>query len=483
MEPSPTSADEPGRRSGLPAVLGRMFSSLRYRNYRLFFIGHTISTTGRWIQAVAMSWLVWELTNSKVWLGIAAAAGPLPMLFLSSLGGVVAERFERRRVLMVTQVLAALGPLALAVLLLVDGDCEIVRVWHLIAVAVLHGVVWAFDMPARQAFAVQMVGRRDLANAIGLNSSIFNVSRAGGAALGGMLLVLFASEVVDQNVDPAVGGIPGVCLAAGACPPFSVCTLSAASAAMGVLHTVTRDLSAVWKGAAVCFAANGLSFFALLVALMMMRFTGDGDNGPRRPPAPRHPLGGFIYVWTHRPIRSTMLLLVSATLFGWAFRPLLPAFTAESFGRGGASYGGMLSVFGVGSLAGALLMAYLGRYPNRQRLILIGIFLFAASIAAFTLVTSYTLALVALLVAGMGMLMCMAGINSYVQLSVNERFRGRVMGVYGTMFGGMIPFGALLAGWLAHWIGAPRAVQICLVALVTVAAGVALYWHRLPRRR
>ena len=328
---------------------------------------------------------------------------------------------------MVTQVLAALGPLALAVLLVVDRNHEVLRVWHLIVLAVLHGVVWAFDMPARQAFAVQMVGRRDLANAIGLNSSIFNVSRAAGAAVGGILIVT--------------------------------------------------------AGPAVCFAVNGLTFFALLAALMMMRFAGDGSNGPPRPPAPRHPLGGFIYVWTHRPIRGAMILLVSATVFGWAFRPLLPAFTEKSFGRGGAAYGVMLSVFGVGSLAGALLMAYLGRYGKRQRLILIGIGLFAAAVGLFTLAPSYELALAALLVAGVGMLMCMAGINSYVQLSVNERFRGRVMGVYGTLFGGMIPFGSLLAGWLADWIGAPRAVQVCLVAMVAVTAAVAVYWHRLPRRR
>jgi MFS family permease len=260
-------------------------------------------------------------------------------------------------------------------------------------------------------------------------------------------------------------------------------------AAVGAIGPATTDMGSVWRGAAVCFAANGLTYAALIAGLAMMRFPrGAGPRktaaarGNRPAPAPRHPLGGFYYVWNHTTIRVTMILLMAATILGWSFRTLLPAFTEETFGRGGGAYGVMLSVFGLGALVGALAMAYLGRYRRRRRLILIGIAVFIGSIGVFTVSRSYWLALAALCAAGLGMLMCMAGINSYVQLQVNERFRGRVMGIYGMLFGGMMPAGALLVGWMADRIGSARAVQINLLVLTLVAVAVAAGWRRVARR-
>ncbi|MBN2582491.1 MAG: MFS transporter [Planctomycetes bacterium] len=420
IEPPPPAEQTQGMWSSLP----RMFSSLRYRNYRLFFAGHSLSMTGAWAQRVALSWLVWELTGSKVWLGYISAVGPLPMTFLSFLGGIVAERFDRRRILYITQSLMALPPLAIAAALIVDRDLKYINEWHLLLVAGLHGLLMAFDVPARQAFVVKMVGRKDIANAIALNSSLFNVSRMVGSGLGAALMAII--------------------------------------------------------GAAACFAANGLTYVALIVALLLMRFPPTSEAEQRAAGVARHPFGGFYYVWSHKAVRATMVLLAATSILGWSFLTLLPAFADKVFGRGGGTFGAFMSVFGGGALVGALIMAYLGYYKKRQRLILIGSGLFIGSVAAFTLTRVWWAALLPLFFSGMGLLISMAGINSLVQLVVNERFRGRVMGVYATLFGGMMPAGSLAAGFMAEHLTSPVAVQINLVMLTFVTVGVALYWRHLP---
>jgi MFS family permease len=404
----------------------RMFSSLRYRNYRLFFGGHALSMIGAWAQRVALSWLVWELTGSKVWLGYINAIGPLPMTFLSFLGGNVAERFDRRRILFVTQFLMSLAPLGIAAALFIDRDMTYVNEWYLLIIAGLHGVVMAFDVPARQSFVVNMVGRKDIANAIALNSSVFNVSRMLGSGLGAGLMWLV--------------------------------------------------------GAAACFALNGMTYFALIVALMMMRFPKATEAELRSARNPRHPFGGFYYVWSNKAVRATMVLLASTSILGWSFLTLLPAFADNVFHREGGTYGIFMSVFGAGAFIGALIMAYLGYYKKRQRLVLIGNGIFLVAVAAFTVTPLWSLALVPLFFAGLGLLISMAGINSLVQLVVTDRFRGRVMGVYATLFGGMMPIGSLLAGFLAERLTSPVAVQINIVGLTVVTAAVAIYWRRLGLR-
>ncbi|NIA21016.1 MAG: MFS transporter [Anaerolineaceae bacterium] len=361
----------PERTTGLISAFRRTGYSLRHRNYRLFFAGHTISMIGVWAQRVAVGWLVWELTGSKIWLGILGAVGPLPMTFLSTLGGLVAERVDRRRILYATQSLAALTPCVMAVVLLMDRNLEFVRPWHLLVVVVINGAIMAFDVPARQAFVVKMVGPRDIANAIGLNSVIFNFSRMTGALVGAGLF--------------------------------------------GAL------------GAAACFGLNGVTYLALVGALLMMRLPPPSELQRRRARMSRHPLGGFYYVWNHRPIRGTMILLAAAAILGWSFATLLPAFADEVFHGGSGTYSVFVAVIGAGALTGALLMAYLGYYRKRQRLILIGVALFVASIGTFTLVKHYWPAMIALYFGGLGLLICMSGINSFIQLAVSERFRGRVM--------------------------------------------------------
>ncbi len=418
---------DPSREAAVPSrlrsALARTFASLRNRNYRLFFAGHMISSTGRWAQRVATGWLVWELTGSKVWLGVIGALSLLPMLFLAPVGGLVADRWQRRRILYATQSLAAVGPCALAILLLVNP--EALRVWHLLVVAMIHGTVWAFDMPARQSFVIQMVGRRDLSNAIALNSSLFNVSRSVGSALGALLMAT--------------------------------------------------------AGAALCYGFNSLSYMALVGGLLLMRFPAVGTVAQRHARLSRHPLGGLYYAWNHRAIRGTMILLTAASIFGWSAQTLLPAFAEEVFAMGSGLFGGFLSAFGLGAVAGALGMAYLGTSRRRRELILVGLVVFIASMGAFTLTHTPWLGVAALFVSGIGTQFCMSGINSYVQLLVSERFRGRVMGIYGMLFGGMMPVGRLLIGWTGETLTAQGAVRIHLAILALVTLGVALYWRRLAR--
>jgi MFS family permease len=423
LQPGP---EDVSQRPPGPDVLTRMFSSLRIRNYRLFFIGHLTSTVGRWAQMVALQWLVWDIMKSEGWSGAFRSVSALPMMFLAALGGLAAERFDRRRILYVTQYLAALGPCALAVFLLVDKDLQYLRLWHLFALAVLGGCVHAFDMPARQSFIVQLVGRKELPNAIALNSSLFNASRAVGSALGAVLLA-------------------------------------------GV-------------GAAACFAANGLSYMALVVGLAMMHLPPVDAHRQQQAGKSRHPLGGLVYAWNHRAIRATMILLAAASIFGWSTQVLMPAFATKVFGMGEGLFGAFQAMYGVGAVVGALAMAYLGSYPRRQRIILIGLSLFVVSTALFTVAPGWIMAVVVVTTAGMGMQLSMAGINSYVQMQVSERFRGRVMGVYGMLFGGMFPIGSLITGFLAQWLSPAVAVQINISLLAAVTVGVVLYWRHIRRR-
>ena len=408
---------------GFWSTMPRMFSSLRHRNYRLFFGGHALSMVGAWAQRIALSWLVWKLTGSKVWLGYINAIGPLPMTFLSFFGGIVAERADRRRILYVTQSLMSVGPLAIALALAFDREMEYVNEWHLLIVAGLHGIVQAFDVPARQAFVVNMVGRKDIANAVALNSSVFNVSRMVGSGLGAGLIALV--------------------------------------------------------GAAACFAINGLTYFALIAALLLMRFPAATEAQLRRASVPRHPFGGFYYVWSHKAVRATMVLLASTSILGWSFLTLLPAFVDHVYHREAGTFGVFMSVFGAGAFIGALIMAYLGYYRKRQRLVLIGTVIFIAAVATFTVAPTWSVALAPLFFAGLGLLIAMAGINSLIQLVVNDRFRGRVMGVYATLFGGMMQVGSLLAGFMAERLSSPVAVQINIAVLAVVTAAVAVYWRRL----
>ena len=339
-QPSGLIASVPQEVTGQPrrVVVGGVswrdtFAALKHRNFRLFFIGQLVSLTGSWMQNTAQGWLVYQLTGSKVLLGTVAAVGSLPMLLLSAWGGSVADRHSKRTVVLGTQT-AMMGLAFLFAALVWSGH---IQPWHILVLAALGGVAMAFDMPARQAFMVEMTSREDLMNAVSLNSSIVNGARVVGPAVAGLVMA-------------HVGLTP-------------------------------------------CFLLNGLSFLAVLAGLLMMRLPPFVP--PVKPASPgRHMLEGFAYVAQHRRIRILLLLFAVVGVFGWSYSVLLPAYATDILQVGERGYGGLLSANGLGALLGALTVATYGHRVRPRWLILGGLWLFSAMLLLLAVVRWYPLALV-----------------------------------------------------------------------------------------
>jgi MFS family permease len=392
--------------------------SLRHRNFRLFAAGQLVSMTGTWVQLVAQSWLVYRLTGRATLLGLVGFAGHFPVFMLAPIGGALADRFERRRIIIVTQAVSMILALVLAALTL--GG--IVREWHIVALAAGLGTVHAFDIPARQSFLVEMVGREDLINAIGLNSSLFNGARMTGPAVAGVLV------------------------------------------------------AAIGEG--WCFLINGLSFAAVIVALLAIRVP------PFQAPAKSSTLSrireGFAFAARERPVRALLVMLAVLSLIGMPYMVLMPVFADRVLFGGPAAYGILMSAAGMGALAGAIALASrrdvtgLGGWVARAA---IG---FGALLAVFSLSRSMWLSVLLLLPIGFAMMVQISSSNTLIQTMVPDALRGRVMSVYSMMFMGMAPLGALLAGWAADRIGAPSTVLIGGVACVAAAA---IFRWSLPRLR
>ncbi len=391
----------------------RLLDVFRHRNYRLFFTGQTISLVGFWMQAIAQSWLVYRLTNSPLSLGLVAFAGQAPVLLVSPFAGVIADRLNRRSILFVTQGAMMTSACLLAALTLSGW----VQVWQIVTLAAVTGTANAFDVPTRQSFTIEMVGRKDLPRAIALNSIMFNGARLIGPAIAGLLV------------------------------------------------------AAVGEG--WCIALNGVSYIAVLAGLSMMRIE-------RQPPrAPSHPLAdlreGFAYVTKHRQIRNVLLLLASTSLFGTSYLTLMPVFARDILHGNSGTLGFLMAAVGCGALIGALLVS---RVPHEwlARLPFIASACFGAALVAFSQSSSLAVSLALLVPAGFGMMMMGISTNTLVQGSVDDAMRGRVMAYYVMSFIGMVPLSALGAGWLSHQIGAPMTLAVG-GALTMVAAAVA-YWRR-----
>ena len=388
------------------------FRALRHRNYRLFFYGQLVSLIGTWMQSTAMSWLVYQITGSKLLLGVVAAVGSAPMIFFSLWGGAIADRYPKRAIILWTQTAQMLPAFLLAAL----AWAGLASPSIIIAIATVSGVAMAFDMPARQAFTLDMTSREDLLNAISLNSSIFNGARVVGPALAGLTI--------------------------------------------GTL------------GTPMCFLINGLSYIAVIVGLMMMRIPPHVPLA-RDAAARASAWSGLRYVLQHRRVRTILGLLGTVGIFGWSYAVLLPAFARDVFGLEADGYGVLMSASGVGALAGALTVATAGHvFPPRQ-VALGGVWLFSGALLAFSFTTNFYLALCFMCLGGFGMLLFFSTSNTVMQSIVPDEMRGRVLGVWGLVFGAMIPLGSLEAGWLAEWLGAPFALAfgavICAIAgLVTL---------------
>jgi MFS family permease len=415
-EPGGSSRGAKPRGPALPSAL----RAFRHRNYRLFFGGQLISLCGTWMQSVAQAWLVYRLTGSAALLGIVGFCGQIPVFLFASIGGTVADRFPRRRILIVTQTAAMLLAGVLAVLTLTGR----VQVWHVPVIASVLGLVNAFDIPARQAFVVEMVGREDLVNAIALNSSMFNSARIIGPSIAGVLVATI--------------------------------------------------------GEGWCFLSNAVSYIAVIIGLSLMRITA-------RPPVPapgsafERIVEGFSYVWSAKPVRSLLLLLGLVSLMGMPYAVLMPIFADKVLHGGPRALGMLMGAAGVGALSGALVLAARRGVHGLERWVAFASGGFGASLILFSLSRSFWLSAALLLPVGFSMIVEMASSNTLIQTMVQDKLRGRVMAVYSMMFMGMAPFGALLAGTLAQHLGAPNTVRIggaiCIVGAMVFGSRLASLRH------
>jgi MFS family permease len=393
--------------------------ALRHRNFRLFFAGQLISLIGTWMQNVAQSWLVYRLTGSSALLGAVGFAGQIPVFLVSPLGGLIADRYSRHRIVVATQTAAMILASILAALTLTGR----VQVWHIFVLSALLGVVNAFDIPARQAFLFEMVGREDLINAIALNSSMFNGARI---------------------IGPAVAGILVAAIGEG------------------------------W-----CFFANAVSYIAVIIGLLLMTVTPPA-RAIRKGSAARHIAEGFRFAAHTGPIRALLLLLGLVSVTGMPYAVLMPIFADHIFHSGARGLGILMGFSGIGALLGALTLAARQGVQGLGRWVAISCGVFGACLIAFAFSRSFWIAAAALIPVGFAMMTQMGASNTLVQTMTPDHLRGRVMSVYSMMFMGMAPVGALLAGVVAERFGAPFTVA---VGGVIAIAGSIAFWLRLPALR
>jgi MFS family permease len=369
--------------------LPQTFRSLQHRNFQLYFAGQLISVAGTWMQVVAQAWLVYELSHSELMLGIVGFAAAIPSLLISPWGGVVVDRVNKRNLLVVTQGSAMMLAFILAALTFAG----VVQVWEIIVLAALLGLVNAFDGPARQAFVVEMVDREDLPNAIAINSMMFNGARVVGPALGGLLLA-----------------------------------------------TV---------GTAWCFFINGISFLAVIVCLLLMRLTPRTRELKIGSPWTdlKH---GLRYVLLHREIFALLMLALIFSVFGISYNTILPAFVDQVLHADATGYGVVNAFIGLGAVAGAFIMARFGEHGQRGRWLIWVDLAFPFILLAFAYTPNFILALLLAFGLGVGFMLTFTIINTLLQTNVDDRMRGRVMGLYTLTFFGFAPFGNLAIGVLAN---------------------------------
>jgi MFS family permease len=393
-----------------PNRFAHAWRALRHRNFRLFVEGQSVSLIGTWMTRVATSWLVYRLTGSALLLGLVGFAGQIPTFLLAPFAGVLVDRTNRRTLLIWTQALAAVQSLALAALTI----AKIVTIYEILGLAVLQGLINAFDMPVRQSFLIQMVeDKQDLGNAIALNSSMVNLARLIGPALAGIII------------------------------------------------------GAVGEG--YCFLIDGVSYLAVIVSLFLMRITVAPPK--RQTTSMLQQLSeGWTYVRGFSPIRTILLLFAVISLTGMPYLVLMPIFASKVLHGGPHTLGWLMGASGVGALASALLLALKKSVRGLTSAIRTAAYLFGASLILFGLSRNLWLSMLLMMVTGFGMMQGLASSNTVIQTLVPETMRGRVMSYYTVAFVGMAPFGSLLAGGLAHAFGAPHAVMItgacCLVGAV-----------------
>jgi len=385
----------------------KTFAAFRHRNYRLFFGGQLVSVIGTWMQQVALGWLVYQLSNSAFTLGAVRFLSAIPVTLLTLVGGAMADRVEKRRIVIMTESTAMVLAFVLATLVYL----HVVKIWHIALLGLLEGITDAFDIPTRQSFVIEMVGKDDLMNAIALNSSLFNGARVFGPALAGVLI--------------GVIGVTG------------------------------------------CLFLNGVSYCAIVAAYLAMRLPAITQRTERQPMW-HETVEAFRYVRNHRILSAVISLVTIVSLFGWPYSVLLPVFARDVLHVNASGYGYLMAANGLGAFFGAITLASLGDSPHRRNLFYGGLFGFCIMLAVFALSHVYWLSAAALAGSGFFMIIFFATANTAVQTRVPDALRGRVMGIYALAFLGLTPFGSLIAGALTKVTSASFTVSlgavICMIA-------------------
>lgn len=395
-----------GLRIKYPVKNNDSFAALSFRDFRLFWTGQLISLSGTWMQSVAQGWLVYSLTKSPFYLGMVAAAASLPVLLFTLLGGVIADRFPKRNLLLFTQTLSIFPALVLGIL----TSLGIVTVWQVALLAAMLGTINAVDLPTRQSFLIEMVSRKSLVSAIALNSAAFNGARI---------------------IGPTIAG-----------------------------------LSIAWFGLPACFYLNAISFVAVIIALAKMDARGEKKGGSEGITVDL--MKGFRFMKGNDEIMRVMMLIAVFSLVGLPYISLLPVFAGEVFHRGATGLGYLMAASGVGALTAALGIAYRGNIGDKTKFMSFACLCFSVALLTFSISESYLFSLIIITVGGWGMVSYLAAANTFIQVSVPDELRGRVMSVYSFVFLGLVPVGNAIMGVTADILGTRNAVAaggvICILS-------------------
>ncbi len=389
-----------------------MFRSLKYKNFRLFVEGQSLSLIGTWLQMVALTWLVYKMTNSAMILGIVGFSGQIPVFLIGPFAGVLADRWNRHKMLFVTQSLALVQALVLTILVFLN----IIQIWHIISLSIFLGIINAIDMPIRQSFVFDMIEdhKEDVGNAIALNSSMVNLARLGGPTIAGLIIA---------------------------------------------------TLGEGW-----CFLLNSVSFIAVIISLIRM------DIKPKIVSKKEFKIlnelkEGFNYSFKFEPIRTLIFLLAIVSLVSSSLTLLAPIFAKEYLQGGASTYGFLIGAYGAGALLGAIYLLNKKNILGLGKIIVFAVVSFGLGIILFSFSRIVYISVSIMLFAGTGMMLHIASTNTLLQTIAEESKRGRVMSFYGMAFRGMSPFGSLIAGSLGSYIGAPATLVIsgtvCLIGALT----------------
>jgi MFS family permease len=394
-----------------------IFRSLKYRNYRLFFGGQSISLIGTWIQRIATPWLVYHLTGSPLLLGVVGFAGQIPTFLLSPFAGVMTDRWNRYRTLIATQILAMIQALILALLFFMGT----IEVWHIIVLSILLGCINAMDIPVRQSFVVDMVEKKeDLGNAIALNSSMVNGARLLGPSIAGILIAA--------------------------------------------------------AGEGTCFLINGLSYLVVIFSLFKMR-VDPGKTNNRKKNIVKELREGVSYTFGFAPIKSVILLLGLVSIMGMPYAVLMPVFAKEILHGDSHTFGFLMAASGLGALTGAFYLASKKSVLGLEKIIPLSAGVFGVGLIVFALSRYFPLSLALMVITGLALMMQLASSNTILQTLVDDDKRGRVMSFYTMAFIGTAPFGSLMAGELANVLGAPNTL---IIGGAFCISGAIIFAKKLP---